>query len=135
MNSEKVKNLISPVTNRRGFLKGVVGGAAAISIVPSLAAAERDCQSEFLRVTAQLKDTDAIGEPFWQLVKEQFPIQPKKIMLNAANLCPASRMVRAEAARLTDDLDGDVSFQNRAKFDTLREEARQKLAAFMGAAE
>src|SRR5687767_13996954 len=112
MNTKNIHNSISPVTNRRGFLKGVVGGAAAISIVPSLGAAEAQSQTEFLRVTAHLKDTDAIGEPFWQLVKAQFPIKPKKIMLNAANLCPASQMVRAEVARLTDDLDGDVSFQN-----------------------
>jgi selenocysteine lyase/cysteine desulfurase len=54
-------------------------------------------------------------------------------MLNAANLCPSPHTVRETVSRLTDDLDGDVSFQNRAKFDELREASRRKLAALMGA--
>src|SRR5262245_65594897 len=44
-------------------------------------------------------------------------------------------MVRDRVFRLTEDVDGDVSFQNRAKFNALLEESRRKLAAFMGASE
>lgn len=66
-------------------------------------------------------------------MKEQFTIKPKLILLNAVNLCPSPHMVRERVFRLTEDVDSDVSFQNRAKFDVLREEARRKLATLMGA--
>ncbi len=130
---QKTRNSIYPVTDRRGFLKGVVGGAAALSIVPSLDAAESE--AKYLRIPAELKKAGTVGESYWRFVKEQFTIKPKLIMLNAANLCPTSRIVRDAASRLMEDLESDVSFQNRDKFDALREAARQKLAALMGASE
>src|SRR5262249_41060506 len=68
-------------------------------------------------------------------VKEQFTIKPKLILLNAANLCPSPHMVREKVFQWTNDVDSDVSFQNRAKFDALREEARRKLAGLLGATE
>jgi selenocysteine lyase/cysteine desulfurase len=102
-------------------------------VLPELVSAE--VRGELLRSTDNLSAADSVGESFWRLVKEQFMIKPKLIMLNAANLCPSPHVVRDKVSRLTDDLDSDVSFQNRAKFDLLREEARQKLAAFMGASE
>lgn len=129
MNQHPSMSQSLPVTTRRTFLKGITGGAFALPLLPQLASAE------LLRSTNNLIAADSAGESFWRLVKEQFTIKPKLIMLNAANLCPSPHMVRDKVSRLTDDLDGDVSFQNRAKFDLLREEARQKLAAFMGASE
>jgi selenocysteine lyase/cysteine desulfurase len=105
-------------SNRRSFLKGIAGSAAVLPIIPVLARAG-----------------DSANESYWRLVKEQFPIRPNFIMLNAANLCPSPHMVRESVFRLTDDLDGDVSFHNRAKFDALREEAGRKLAALMSASE
>ena len=116
-------------TNRRNFLKGL-GSVTALSVVSGQGAAAS--RHEFLN---HLPVTDAVNESYWRLVKEQFIISPKLIMMNAANLCPSPHMVRDKVSRLTDDLDGDVSFQNRAKFDVLREESRRKLATFMGASE
>jgi selenocysteine lyase/cysteine desulfurase len=111
-----------PATSRRSFLK-LASGAAALSVFPA-------------NVTDALSSAiDSSGESFWRVVKEQFSIKPGLILLNAANLCPSPHMVRDRVFRLTEDLDGDVSFQSRAKFDALREEARRKLAAFMGASE
>jgi selenocysteine lyase/cysteine desulfurase len=78
---------------------------------------------------------DTLSESYWRLVKEQFTIKHKLILLNAANLCPSPYMVRETVFRLTEDIDSDVSFQNREKFDSLREEARRKLAAFVGASD
>lgn len=120
-------------TNRRAFLKGFAGSAAALSIVPAIGTA--DTNNELFRAATRLTNADTPNEAFWQLVKEQFTIKPKYIMLNAANLCPSPHMVRERVFQLTNDLDSDVSFQNRAKFDALREEARRKLAALLGAAE
>ena len=119
--------------DRRNFLKRLAGGVAALSAIPSPGAARP--KDEFLSSAGRLNAADPADESFWRLVKEQFTIKPGLIMLNAANLCPSPHMVREAVFRLTDDLDSDVSFQNRAKFDLLREEARRKLANYMGASE
>src|SRR5262245_54930540 len=103
-------------TNRRSFLKGL-GSVTALSAITTQGAPR--VRNEFLN---HIPVGDAVNESFWKLVKEQFTIRPKLIMLNAANLCPSPHMVRDKVSRLTDDLDGDVSFQNREKFDVLREE-------------
>jgi selenocysteine lyase/cysteine desulfurase len=119
-----------PANTRRSFLKGFAGGAAALSVFPATGSA-----NTLLSAARRLGATDTASEPFWRLVKEQFTIKPGIILLNAANLCPSPHMVRDKVFRLTEDLDGDVSFQNRAKFNALLEESRRKLAAFMGASE
>ncbi len=124
----KPQTSLSPTT-RRTFLKGFAALPALPALVPAKSGAD------LLRAARNLSAADTADESFWRLVKEQFTIKPRLIMLNAANLCPSPHMVRERVFELTNDLDGDVSFQNRAKFDTLREEARRKLAAFVGAAE
>jgi hypothetical protein len=58
-------------------------------------------------------------ERFWDLVKEQFPLRPGLILMNAANLCPAPYPVIETVFKLTRDVDSDASFQNRAKFRDL----------------
>ncbi len=102
---------------RRWFLRGWrYVGAAAVSVEqlrPMLAAV-------------------AGGEQYWNLVKEQFPLRPGKIPMNAANLCPSPRSVAERVAELTRDLDGDVSFQNREKFSATLEESRRKVAGQLG---
>ena len=133
MNQHPIPNPFLPPTTRRNFLKGVASSAAALPVLPALVTAKSG--NELARVANRLSAADAASEPFWQLVKEQFTIKPKLILLNAANLCPSPHMVREKVFQLTNDVDSDVSFQNRAKFDALREEARRKLAAFVGAAE
>ncbi|MCI0339136.1 MAG: aminotransferase class V-fold PLP-dependent enzyme [Acidobacteria bacterium] len=133
MNHQVSQNQFLPTPTRRNFLKGFTGGAAALPVFPGLFRAESG--DELSRVASSLTTADTVSESFWQLVKEQFTIKPRFIMLNAANLCPSPHMVRERVFRITDDLDSDVSFQNRAKFDALLEESRRKLAAFMGATE
>lgn len=133
MNLQANRDQASPTTNRRIFIKGLAGGVTALSAIPTPDVT--GFKNEFLNIVNHRSLADAVNESFWRLVKEQFIIKPKLIMLNAANLCPSPHMVRDRVSRLTDDLDGDVSFQNRAKFDVLREEARRKLATFLGASE
>jgi selenocysteine lyase/cysteine desulfurase len=119
--------------SRRNFLKGVASSAAALPLVPELVTATST--HALVHTATHLSPADTGDEAFWHLVKEQFTIKPKLILLNAANLCPSPHMVRERVFRLTEDVDSDVSFQNRAKFDGLREEARRKLATLMGASE
>ena len=122
--------MLHPETRRR-FLKGLAGGAAALPMLPSHALSRS--LHETMRAGERLPVADSDSEPYWRLVRNQFVIKPGYVMLNAANLCPSPHTVREVVVRLTDDLDGDVSFQSRAKFDNLREEARLKLATLMGA--
>jgi selenocysteine lyase/cysteine desulfurase len=102
---------------RRAFLRGItyLGSAAAAvgQLRPLLAAVSE-------------------GESYWNLVKEQFPLRQGVIPMNAANLCPSPRSVAERVADLTRDLDGDVSFQNREKFNRTLEESRRKVAAQLG---
>ncbi|HKX30720.1 MAG TPA: aminotransferase class V-fold PLP-dependent enzyme [Blastocatellia bacterium] len=127
------RDQVLPSANRRSFLKGITGTMAVLPALPALA--EAGSAHELTRISKTLGTDEAVGESYWRLVKEQFTIKPGLIVLNAANLCPSPHLVREKVFQLTDDLDGDVSFQNRAKFDGLREEARRKLAAYLGAAD
>src|SRR5262245_41755930 len=115
MNPQANQPLVSPTTHRRTFLKNFAGSAAALSVFPALGSA--DSSNEFARIHGRLAVPDTVDESFWRVVKEQFTIKPKLIMLNAANLCPSPHTVSDTVSRLTSDLDSDVSFQNRAKFD------------------
>ena len=104
---------------RREVLKRLAAGAALGTL-----------GGKWLGATAQ----QALGdEAFWDQVKEQFPIRPGLVMMNAANLCPTHYPVLESLFGLTRDLDGDVSFQNRAKFAPAKEEARSRLAAYVDA--
>ena len=124
--------MIQPASRRR-FLKQFVGGAAAFSIAPYIDI--RETSQAFVPTAKTLSAGTTIDEAYWQMVKEQFSIKPSYIMMNAANLCPAPHMVQERVNTLTRDLDSDVSHQNRAKFSGLLEDARKKLAAYVGASE
>jgi isopenicillin-N epimerase len=121
----------SQSSDRRTFIRGLGGSVAIFPILPSLS--RSGSGDELSKLSEKLTAGDSANESYWRLVKGQFPIKPNYIMLNAANLCPSPHMVRESVFRLGDDLDADVSFQSRAKFDTLREEARHKLAALLAA--
>jgi len=80
----------------------------------------------------QLLDVTPSGEGYWSMVAGQFPFRPGKIPMNAANLCPSPRIVSERVAELTRDEDADISNPNRAKFNTLADEARKKVAEHVG---
>ena len=72
---------------------------------------------------------DANNETYWSLVKRQFPLEDNLIYLNAANVCPASRPVLDRHAEYMRDFQSNPSFQNRAKYEALRERLRGKIGA------
>ena len=109
------------MNSRRSFLKEVVAGAALLP-----AAFETAHASE------SIAETSADGEAYWHLVRAQFSFTEEKVPMNAANLCPSSRAVAERVSELTADIDRDCSFQNRSKFNQLREASRDKVAEQMG---
>ncbi|MFT5142139.1 MAG: isopenicillin-N epimerase [Rhodothermales bacterium] len=111
------------MTSRRRFLSLVAAGTAGWASVPSEAGAR----------LVELSTGGSLDESFWRLVKAEFPVRPGLVMMNAANLCPSPFAVRDAVTQYTRDIDSDASFQNRAKFRALREEARGAIAAMVGA--
>ncbi len=121
-----------PALGRRRFLGRLGAHAATLALAPLPLAARARARPTPLRLPhAGPAPPD---ESYWSLVRAQFPIRPGLIPLNAANLCPAPRSVIEAAERAGADIDADVSFQNRVKYDELRERAREGLARYLGAA-
>jgi len=112
---------MSRASSRRSFLSQLTAGAAL------LPAARLAAESSF----PPSPDARA-GEPYWEMVRRQFAFREDKVPLNAANLCPSPRAVAEQVAELTRDIDVDCSFNNRAKFNQLREDSRRKLAEYLG---
>ncbi len=73
----------------------------------------------------------AAGEPFWASVRAQFVMPPDLAVMNAANLCPASRPALDALARETRSVDLDPSPNNRARLYPEKEQTRAALAAFL----
>ncbi|MFB3826800.1 MAG: aminotransferase class V-fold PLP-dependent enzyme [Bryobacteraceae bacterium] len=93
--------------SRREFLYGLSASAAALAPGPP-------------------------DEAYWGAIRAQFAFDEACVPMNAANLCPSPRAVAERVTELTRDIDRDCSFQNRAKFSKLLEEARAKVAAHLG---
>jgi isopenicillin-N epimerase len=112
--------------SRRLFLRNTLAGTGALlagagSLTAKLAVAQE--------AVSHALDTSLSGEQFWQQVRAQFEFSERVIPMNAANLCPSFREVAAQVAQLTSDIDQDCSFNNRAKFSGLLEDARSRVAA------
>ena len=96
------------MTSRRAFLKSVFAASA-------------------------LPATGASGERYWEMVRRQFPFSESRVPLNAGNLCPSPRVVSEQVEALTQNIDHDVSYTNRAKFAGLLEDSRAKVAEHLRA--
>jgi selenocysteine lyase/cysteine desulfurase len=82
---------------------------------------------------AELRTPAPDDEQAWHFVKQQFPLRHDLVLMNAGNLCPSPYPVIDTVTSLTRDIDADASFQNRAKFNDLRERSRQALARYVRA--
>ncbi|MEM6773325.1 MAG: aminotransferase class V-fold PLP-dependent enzyme [Pseudomonadota bacterium] len=98
-------------TNRRQFF-GLLGAG----VLAAAAGSPR-------RVHAVDVTTDA---------REAFAFDEDHVPMNAANLCPSPRRVAEAVTRYTSMIDADCSFQNRDRFNGLREESRAAIAAPLG---
>lgn len=75
----------------------------------------------------------AAGDVFWKSVRGQFMMPPDLAVMNAANLCPASRPALDALARETASVDRDPSPHNRARLYPEKEATRAALARFLRA--
>ena len=111
--------------SRRDFARlFAVGGSAALFADPVWARQQGQSNGS----TPEIGGT---GEAFWKSVRAQFVMPPDLGVLNAANLCPASRPVLEALRRETDSVDKDPSAQNRARLSGEKENTRKALAAFL----
>jgi selenocysteine lyase/cysteine desulfurase len=119
--------------SRRSFVQRLAGGAAAAGLLGIGGLTKASTYSELVDSALGLNPADAGDERFWLSVKDQFTVREGLAMMNAANLCPSPYPVMQMVFDLTQDVDADASFQNRGKFRQLKEDARTKLGAFLGA--
>ncbi len=111
--------------SRRDFARlFALGGSAALFTDPVWARTAP-------QVPAFAPGTAGTGEAFWKTVREQFVMPPDLGVLNAANLCPASRPVLEALKRESDSVDRDPSAQNRARLSGEKENTRKALAEFL----
>ncbi len=127
-------------SSRRRFLQRLALGSAGLAASPLLptwiSASEKVKEGGPGHDTAW--STEALGragEDYWEAIRERFLIRPGLIPMNAANLCPAPREVVEATEAAGRDVDGDVSFQNRATYDELREGLREGIAGYLGVGE
>src|SRR3974377_839680 len=71
------------------------------------------------------------SDSYWNLVREQFPLQAGLVYLNAANICPSSRPVLDRHQEFLRDFHANPSFQNREKYHVTQERLRGKLATLL----
>jgi isopenicillin-N epimerase len=112
------------VTRRHFARLFAVGGSAALFSDPAWA-------RQTPVATALPRTGASTGEPFWKSVREQFVMPPDLAVMNAANLCPASRPALETLARESQSVDRDPSPQNRARLYPEKEKTRTALAAFL----
>ena len=108
-------------SSRRNFIRSL----------PALAALPASWTAFSNALRAAPGTPDAGNDAYWSIVKRQFPLNEDLLYLNAANVCPASRPVLDRYAEFLRDFQSNPSFQNRAKYDTLRERLRGKIGALL----
>jgi isopenicillin-N epimerase len=86
-----------------------------------------------LQAAAAARLPDAGNETYWQMVRRQYPLAEGLLYLNAANVCPASRLVLDRHLEYLRDFHSNPSFQNRDKYEAMRESLRGKLASMLRA--
>lgn len=120
--------------SRRSFMKRLVGGVAAASLLSGSRLASAATLAPLAETAKALDGKEMGDERFWGLVKDQFILKEGLALMNAANLCPSPYPVMETVFNLTRDIDRDASFPNRAKFSEMQETTRKKLEELLGAA-
>jgi selenocysteine lyase/cysteine desulfurase len=116
---------MSAPVSRRDFTRlFAIGGSAALFADPVWA-------RQASPATPLAAGGPAAGEAFWTSVRAQFVMPQDLGVLNAANLCPASRPVLEALTRETRSVDQDPSPQNRARLYPEKENTRKTVAAFL----
>jgi len=99
--------------SRRDFLERMAGASGALAAAPL--------------VRGFMLET----EPEWEALKAEFLFGERLIPMNAANMCPPPRAVITAVEAANRSVDTDVSFHNRARYNTLRDTVRAAVARFL----
>lgn len=118
---------MSPSFSRRAFLRDLAAGAV---LLPSTLGAAPAAGGRALRASAPAGVPR--DERYWAQLRARFDFGEDRVPMNAANLCPSPRGVAEAVTRFTHDIDVDCSFQNRARYEELRESSRAKVAGHLG---
>src|SRR5262245_23469875 len=111
-----------PVTRRTFARLFALGGSAAFLREPAWSGSQ---------AVSLASGGPAAGEAFWKSVRAQFMMPPDLAVMNAANLCPASRPALDALTRETASVDRDPSPNNRARLYPEKENTRTALARFL----
>lgn len=114
-------------TTRRRFLERAAGASLAAVLLPPGDPAALSRQPLRWPVSGPADETD------WERLRDEFLPPRRVISLNSANMAPAPRSVVAALDEATRLVDGDVSYQNRARYGEVKERARERLARMVGA--
>lgn len=118
--------------SRRGFLGSVLGGGAALSLVPGTSAAATTLE-------AVLPDSVEGGaapddERYWDLVASQFFVREGLAYMNTGTRGPSPRPIHMAQVEALEAINADYNGYNKTIYTTERKsEMREKLAAFVGA--
>jgi len=115
----------STVTRRDFARLFAAGGSAALFASPAWA--REAGRGPALPVGAPASEAD------WAAIRAQFVMPPDLTVMNAANLCPASRPVLEVLTRETRSVDEDPSPMNRARLYPEKEQTRRALAEYLRA--
>lgn len=108
------------IHSRRKFMRVLPGLGAAPAVWSAFSG------------SLQAAATGSSPDQFWELVRQQFPLEDGLTYLNAANVCPASRPVLDRYLHFLRDFHANPSFQNREKYKPMYETVRSKLAGMLG---
>jgi len=81
--------------------------------------------------TQLLQAADSSTETYWNLIKREFPLDDSLLYFNAANVCPASRLVLDRYQQFLRDFHANPSFQNREKYVPMEDRLRGKIAKLL----
>lgn len=81
--------------------------------------------------TQLLQAADSSTEAYWNLIKREFPLDDSLLYFNAANVCPASRLVLDRYQQFLRDFHANPSFQNREKYVPMEDRLRVKIAKLL----
>lgn len=119
--------------SRRNFLKQVGASAGMSALYMSgtntMALAAQDVRTMAAGAEGLMHDNEA----FWDKIRDEFMIEDKLIMMNAANMTPTPKAVYETVVEHTHDMEANCSFQNRGKYGELTQKARDFIAGFLGA--
>ena len=107
------------IASRRTFLEQLVGASAVVALRPTVS-------------PAMPVPPVRLDESYWIDLKRQFTFPDQQIPMISANMSPGPRTVVEAVTRATREVDADVSYQNRAQFDTIRETTRERTAQLLG---